>query len=116
MSGTLSSPVRMNRSVLAFTLASTSSDSEGFAVMPPRCSITADSFSFIAAAGSGEDRMVAPCGADERDRKPTGSHTTFRRVASGLALIHSAAQCGQVGSKNTYTVLAAMMAPTVKPL
>src|SRR5256885_4628416 len=116
MSGTLSSPILLNRSVLALTLASTSSDSDALTVMPTLCSSTPVSFSFIAADGSLEDRMVAPCGADWRCRKPTGIHTTLSLVASGLAFIHNAAQCGQAGSKNTYTVLAAIMAPTEKPV
>src|SRR5205814_7700286 len=88
----------------------------GSTVMPPLRSSTLVSFSVIAAAGSAADRMVAPCGADERCSRPIGIQTIFSLVSSGLELIHSAAQCGQVASKNTYTVFAAITAPIVKPL
>src|SRR5882762_6888630 len=101
MSGTLSAPSAWKMSVLALTLARISALRLWLAVMPPPCASTLVSFSFIAAAGSGDDRIVAPWGSDERCSRPIGIHTILSLVDNALALVQSAAQCGHVGSKNT---------------
>src|SRR4051812_9399191 len=85
-------------------------------VMPPDFERIDVSFSSMAADGSFAARIVAPCVVLALFKMPTGIHTNFVCLVSGLAAFQSAAQCGHCASKKTYTVRTFIGEPTVKPV
>ena len=110
-------PIRVNSAVLVATAANCLSAAGPAAMpaIPPFFSCMEVSCAFIAATGSLAASKAAPCVRLLSLSSPTGIHTNRARDVNGRAAFHNSVQWGHWGSKNTYTVCAAIDDPTENP-